>query len=128
MVLVLSPQNIIILSGVFALIVAAVLAAWVFRQPQGNKKMQEISAAVREGSNAYLSRQYKTIAAVSIPVVLALGYFIGIPAAISFIIGAVSSALAGFLGMFTAVRSNARTAAAAQHGLLRALNVAFRGG
>lgn len=128
MVLDLTLQNIILLAGGFALFIALVLALWVLRQPNGTKKMQDISAAVREGSHAYLARQYKTITAVSIPIILALWYFIGVPAAISFLIGAVSSALAGFIGMSVAIRSNARAAAAAEKGLLQALKVSFRGG
>jgi K(+)-stimulated pyrophosphate-energized sodium pump len=121
-------QNIVLGSGLFALFIAVVLAVLVLRKPTGTKKMQDISAAIKEGASAYLKRQYKTITAVSIPIILALYYFVGLPAAISFIIGAVSSALAGFIGMALAVRSNVRAAASAQNGLMSALRTAFEGG
>ncbi|MEM4714025.1 MAG: sodium-translocating pyrophosphatase [Candidatus Nanoarchaeia archaeon] len=128
MVLEMTHINIILGTSIFALLVALVLASIVLRKPTGTKRMQEISQAIREGSSAYLKRQYKTITAVSIPLILALWYFIGAPAAVSFIIGALSSAIAGFIGMAVAVRSNVRTATAAQKGLLDALRIAFNGG
>jgi len=77
---------------------------------------------------AYLSRQYKTITIVAIPIVIVLAYFVNLPTAITFIIGAVSSALAGFIGMSSAIRSNVRVTAAAQRSLKEALTLAFRGG
>ncbi|MGC8885208.1 MAG: sodium-translocating pyrophosphatase [Candidatus Nanoarchaeia archaeon] len=120
--------NIVLGSGIFALFVAVVLAVLVLRKPTGTKKMQAISEAIKEGASAYLKRQYKTITIISIPIILALWHFIGIPAAISFVIGAVSSAAAGFIGMTLAVRSNVRTAAVAQNGILDALKTAFKGG
>ena len=121
----------------FALACAAVavlyglyLTWWLLKQPAGNERMQEIARAMQEGAAAYLRKQYTTIAIVAIVPFFLLGFYdkLGWGAAFGFLIGAVFSAAAGFIGMNVAVRSNVRTAEAARDGLQPAFKVAFRAG
>jgi K(+)-stimulated pyrophosphate-energized sodium pump len=106
------------------------LTWWLLKQPAGNEKMREISAAVQEGAAAYLKKQYTAIALVAIVPFFLLGLYdkLGWGTAFGFLIGALLSSAAGFIGMNVAVRSNSRTAEAARSGLKPALNVAFRAG
>jgi K(+)-stimulated pyrophosphate-energized sodium pump len=121
----------------FALICGAIAVAhglyltlWLLRRPAGSERMQEIARAVQEGAAAYLKKQYTTIAVVAIVPFLLLGLYdkLGWGSAFGFLIGATLSAAAGFIGMNVAVRSNVRTAAAAQDGLKPAFDVAFKAG
>ncbi|PIR87837.1 MAG: sodium-translocating pyrophosphatase [Candidatus Harrisonbacteria bacterium CG10_big_fil_rev_8_21_14_0_10_45_28] len=104
------------------------IMGWLKRQSPGNEKMQEISLAIREGSNAYLNRQSKSIGIVAVILFILISILIGKTIAIGFLIGAAFSGLAGYLGMNVAVHSNAKTAEAARKGMRQSLGLAFKAG
>ena len=120
--------TIAIILGMTAIVYGYITSRQVLGASAGNAKMQEIAAAIQEGAQAYLKRQYTAIAVVGLVVVVIVAYFLGTISAAGFLIGAVLSGAAGFIGMNISVRSNVRTAAAAQVGLQNGLTLAFRAG
>jgi len=114
--------------GAAAVLFAVVLIGLVLRTPTGNDRMREIAAAIQEGASAYLNRQYTVIAIIGAVIAVVIGLAINWKTAALYVVGAVLSAAAGYVGMNIAVRSNLRTAEAARGGLNQALQVAFRGG
>ncbi len=104
------------------------LRARTLAKPKGFGAMLEIAEAIRQGSRAYLKRQNITILWVAMVIALAIGFALGFKTSLGFLLGAAASALAGYLGMMTAVQANVRTAEAAKHGLSRAFATAFDGG
>src|ERR1700761_6690002 len=114
--------------AIAALVYGALSIKWILAQPSGNDRMREIAAAIQEGAQAYLNRQYTTIGIVGVVILVAVYFLIGPLAAGGFAIGAVLSGLAGFAGMLISVRANVRTAQAASEGLAKGLSMAFRAG
>jgi len=122
-------------AAVLALIYAYIRAAWVKKQDPGNERIQMIASWIAQGAMAFLTREYKVLAVFVVAVAILLGvsnHYVAEDTnafiALSFVLGAICSALAGYFGMRTATRANSRTASAARHGLNEALTVAFTGG
>ncbi len=124
----MTALGVIVACGLLSLVYGAWATMSVMQADAGSPKMQEISAAVRVGAQAYLKRQYTTIGAVGIVIFLIVGWLLGWLGAVGFAIGAVLSGAAGFIGMNVSVRANVRTAQAAIHSLAAGLELAFKAG
>jgi K(+)-stimulated pyrophosphate-energized sodium pump len=116
------------LAGGLALLYAVYLIYWVLRQPEGDDRMRQIAQAIQEGASAYLNRQYTIIAGIGAVIAVFLTITLGWKTGVLFVLGAVLSGAAGYVGMNISVRSNLRTAEAARGGIQPALKMAFRGG
>ena len=114
--------------SVIAIVYGALLASSILKKPAGNDRMKEIAAAIQAGAKAYLNRQYRTIAIIAVILFLILGFALNWTIALGFLVGAILSAVTGFIGMNVSVRTNVRTAEAARSGLAPALSLAFKGG
>lgn len=119
---------IIIVCGLTAILYGAVTVRSVMAASAGSEKMQEIAQAIQEGASAYLNRQYRTIAIAGVVVAIVLALVLGWITAIGFIIGAVLSGAAGYIGMLVSVRANVRTTEASKTSLAAGLSVAFKSG
>jgi K(+)-stimulated pyrophosphate-energized sodium pump len=117
-----------ILTGIISLVVVVFIANSIIKRDPGSDRMREISGYIEEGAMAFLKKEYCSLAVFIIIVALSIFIFLNINTAIAFIVGALFSITAGFVGMRIAVKSNVRTAQAAKHGIKEALSVAFSGG
>ena len=123
-----SILGLVIAAGALAVLYGILQTSALMRAPTGTDRMREIAAAIQEGAQAYLRRQYMTIAMVGVVVLIALSFLIGWRAGLGFLIGSVLSGAAGFVGMLISVRANVRTAQAASVSLDKGLDIAFRSG
>ena len=116
--------------AIVALLYGVIASKWILKQPTGTEQMREIAAAIQQGAAAYLRRQYLTISIVGLILFLIIGFtpMLGWYTALAFLVGAIFSGMAGFIGMHVSVRANVRTTEAARTGLKKSLHIAFRGG
>ena len=124
----MTALGLIVVCGLLAVVYGIWAIMSVMNADAGSARMQEIAAAVREGAQAYLKRQYTTIGIVGVVIFLLVGYLLGWLVAVGFAIGAVLSGVAGFIGMNVSVRANVRTAQAAISSLAGGLELAFKAG
>ncbi len=117
-----------LISAVIAIAYGVLLTRQILKLSAGSEKMISIAKAIQEGAKAYLNRQYKTIAVIGVVIAIALFFLLGWKTALGFVVGAVFSGLAGYVGMNVSVRANVRTTEAAKQGLKKALSVAVKGG
>ncbi len=117
-----------IISGLAAIGYGIYLIRWILALPTGNEKMNEIAKAIQIGANAFMTRQYSIIGILAVVIAVAIGFLLDIETSIGFLVGALASAAAGFIGMSVSVRANVRTAQAARTSLSKALDVSFKGG
>lgn len=115
-------------AGGLAVVYALGLGRWILSKPAGEAKMREIATAIQQGARAYLNRQYRVVAVLALLIFLALGILLSWPVAAGFLVGAILSALSGYVGMNISVRANVRVAEAARSALGPALNLSFKGG
>ncbi|MBF8280686.1 MAG: hppA [Candidatus Magasanikbacteria bacterium] len=115
-------------ASALAIIWGIVLILWILKQPAGNERMQAIARAIEEGARAYLRRQNRTVAVIGLLVAVILWLTLGVKIAVGFLVGAILSAAAGYIGMSISVKANVRTAEAARHGMQKALGLAVKGG
>ena len=120
--------NLVIICGIAAVAYGWFASNQILKAEAGNKTMQEIAGAIQEGAQAYLNRQYKTIAVVGFVVLILIGYLFSPLVAAGYLIGAALSGVAGYVGMIISVRANVRTAEASRKGLAKGLNIAFKSG
>ena len=118
----------VIACGVIAVLYGIFASRSILAASAGTERMQEIAGAIQEGAKAYLNRQYRTIGMVGVVVAIVLAVFLGSEASIGFVIGAVLSGAAGYVGMLISVRANVRTTEAAREGLAQGLSISFRSG
>ena len=120
--------NLIIVTGLLALLYGYVVGKQIIAASPGNSKMQEIASAIQEGARAYLNRQYKTIAVVGFIILVIITFALGIWVGLGYFIGAFLSGTAGYVGMLVSVQANVRTAEASRKGLESGLNIGFKSG
>ena len=118
----------VIACGVIAVLYGIFASRSILAASAGTERMQEIAGAIQEGAKAYLNRQYRTIGMAGIVVAVILFFTLGSQAAIGFLIGAILSGAAGYVGMLISVRANVRTTEASRQGLAQGLSISFKSG